>query len=92
MIERDSQRGKGCASPRLTGGWVRGEVTPIVTISENWFSAELNMMVLSKTSDPRNGESITKLSNVSLAEPDPSLFMPPLDYTIMEQDQPKVAQ
>ena len=80
MIEGVMAEGK-----RSTTTWPTGSVgndRPIVTISENWFSPELNMMVLNKTSDPRNGESITKLSNISLAEPDPTLFMPPPDYTI----------
>jgi hypothetical protein len=28
------------------------------------------------------GDSTTKLGDISLIEPDPALFMPPVDYTI----------
>lgn len=42
-------------------------------------------MVLMKNSDPRNGENITKLTNITLGEPDPALFQPPSDYTIVDE-------
>jgi hypothetical protein len=42
------------------------------------------MNVLYKGSDPRCGGMTTQLSSISLAEPDPSLFIPPADYTIAE--------
>jgi hypothetical protein len=42
------------------------------------------MAVLTRTSDPRRGESTTKLTNISRAEPDPSLFQPPAGYEIVD--------
>jgi len=41
-------------------------------------------MILQDRSDPRSGETITKLQNVSRAQPDPSLFQPPPDYQILD--------
>ncbi len=62
-----------------------GNDRPIVTTSETWFSSELKVMVLSKFSDPRNGDQTTRLTNISQAEPDASLFMPPSGYTVVDE-------
>jgi len=60
-----------------------GNDQPIVTVSETWYSEELNMEVLTKESDPRTGETTVRVS-VDTSEPDPSLFRPPADYKITE--------
>ena len=49
---------------------------------ENWVSIELRVLVLRKL--PRYGNTISRLTHVSLAEPDPVLFAPPADYTIKD--------
>lgn len=54
-------------------------------ISEQWFSDELQVLVMTKHNDPRSGESIYRLRNVLRGEPDPSLFMVPGDYTLQER-------
>jgi hypothetical protein len=61
-----------------------GNERPIVTVSERWYSPELQVVVMSKTSDPRVGETTYRLANITRAEPDPSLFQVPPDYTIKE--------
>jgi hypothetical protein len=43
------------------------------------------MPVLTTTSDPRRGENTMKFTNISRAEPDPSLFQPPDGYEILDQ-------
>lgn len=66
-----------------------GNDRPIVATTETWISDQLGgVMVLSKTDDPRYGETTTALKNVNLAEPDPSLFMPPAGYQITEDAGP----
>lgn len=67
-----------------------GNDGPITVVSEDWFSAELKVSVLSKSSDPRSGESTMKLTNLSQAEPDASLFQVPGDYTIEDAQKPTV--
>ncbi len=62
----------------------QGNDRPITDSSENWFSRELKLTVLSKQDSARFGESVTKLINISRAEPDASLFQPPPDYTVVE--------
>lgn len=76
---------------RRTTTWGAGTVgndREIVVTNETWFSKQLQIAVLTKTSDPRSGDSTTKLANVSLIEPDPALFMPPMDYTIKDTSAP----
>ncbi len=59
-----------------------GNDRPLTTISETWMSHELNRSILTKSSDPRSGETTTRLINISRAEPDPALFQVPADYQI----------
>ena len=42
------------------------------------------MLVLTRHSDPRTGESGYRLTNIVRAEPDHSLFMVPPDYTVKD--------
>ncbi len=65
-----------------------GNDREIVATNESWFSKKLKVEVLTKTSDPRMGDSSTKLTNISLIEPDPALFVPPADYTIKDPGSP----
>ena len=51
---------------------------------EIWRSPELKVTVLSKNSDPRSGESTTRLTNISRAEPDAASFQVPPDYEIID--------
>ncbi len=61
-----------------------GNERPLVTVTERWYSAQLQATVLSTTKDPMMGESTYRLVNVSLAEPAASLFEIPADYTLTE--------
>ena len=67
-----------------------GNDRPITTVSETWTSPDLKTVVLSKTSDPRYGESTTKLTNIVMAEPDPALFQIPADYSIVDEPVPGI--
>jgi len=57
-----------------------GNERPIETIYEKWYSDELQMVVFSKSSDPRFGEQTYRLTNINRSEPDPALFQPPPGY------------
>jgi hypothetical protein len=61
-----------------------GNLQPIKVVSEQWFSPDLQLLVLTKHSDPRTGENIYRLQNIVRAEPDRSLFTLPPDYTLRE--------
>lgn len=61
-----------------------GNEQPITIVSEQWRSPELNLLILTRHSDPRSGDSSYRLLNIVRAEPDRSLFMVPADYTVRE--------
>jgi hypothetical protein len=59
-----------------------GNARPIEIVTERWYSAELRVVVFSRRADPRFGETIYRLVNITQAEPDGSLFQVPADYTL----------
>jgi len=61
-----------------------GNEQPIVVTSEQWRSPELNVLVMTRHSDPRTGDSTYRLQNIVRAEPDRSLLMVPSDYTVKD--------
>jgi hypothetical protein len=73
---------------RRTLTWPTGALgndRPFAAVTETWRSRDLKIMILNKTTDPRYGERTHRLTNLSLSEPDPALFVPPPDYQIVEQ-------
>jgi hypothetical protein len=61
-----------------------GNEQPIQVVTERWYSADLQANVLVKHSDPRNGDTVTRYTNVSRAEPVPTQFQVPGDYKVNE--------
>lgn len=59
-----------------------GNAQPIQIVHETWMSPDLKVPVMVKSSDPRFGTTVTQLTNITRAEPDPSLFQTPSDYTV----------
>jgi len=80
-----------CDGTRVTSTIPAGEIgndRAIQIVSEEWFSAELQTTVMTKSSDPMHGENIFRLTNVKRAEPDKSLFEIPAGYTVKEDGPP----
>jgi hypothetical protein len=65
-----------------------GNEAPIQVVTERWYSADLQMAVLTRRSDPRSGETVTRLTNVSRSEPSPALFQVPSDFKVTEHAAP----
>jgi TonB family protein len=61
-----------------------GNERPIEIVSERWYSAELQTVVMTRHSDPRTGENVYRLENINRTEPQASLFQVPSDYTVSE--------
>src|SRR6266851_1147873 len=61
-----------------------GNEKPITITSEHWYSSDLQMVVMSKRSDPRFGDTTYTLTNIQRQEPDASLFAVPSDYTVKQ--------
>ena len=62
-----------------------GNDQPLVRVCENQYSEELKLTILSKCSDPRAGDTVTRLENLERTDPDPALFQVPPDYTVVEE-------
>jgi hypothetical protein len=62
-----------------------GNDRPIQISTESWYSADLQMNVMTKHSDPRTGDESFRLTNISRAEPAAYLFQPPAGYQINER-------
>ena len=61
-----------------------GNERPIEIVTERWYSPELQLVVMSRHSDPRTGETTYKLTNINRAEPAKSLFEVPAGYTVKD--------
>jgi hypothetical protein len=61
-----------------------GNDRDIVNVSEIWRNQELRLTMLHVQSDPRDGETTTKIENLSRTQPDPNLFQLPADYKIVD--------
>jgi hypothetical protein len=61
-----------------------GNERPIDIVHEQWYSPELQLMVMTRTSDPRSGETTYKLTNINRSEPAKTLFEVPSDYTVKD--------
>jgi len=61
-----------------------GNEQPIQTVVESWYSADLKTTVLSRRSDPRSGETVTRYTNINRTEPAHSLFEVPADYKLSD--------
>jgi hypothetical protein len=61
-----------------------GNERAIEIVSERWYSPELQLVVMTRHSDPRSGETTYKLTNINRTEPAKSLFEVPAGFTIRE--------
>jgi hypothetical protein len=61
-----------------------GNTLPIEIVNERWYSPELKVVVLTRQSDPRLGETVYRLTNIDRSEPPPDLFKVPDGFTIQD--------
>jgi hypothetical protein len=66
-----------------------GNDLPIEVVYERWYSPELQLVVLSKHSDPRFGVQTYRLTNIIRSEQPITLFSPPADYRPADEKSPK---
>ena len=74
----------GTRTTRIIDAGSQGNEKPIVSVTETWFSAELDTTVLSEGDDGQSGHSMMKLVNITRTEPDAQLFQVPPDYTVKD--------
>lgn len=86
-LGRQTMEGVGADGSRVTQtipAGAMGNELPIQVVTERWYSPDLHMDVLMRRNDPRYGETVTRLINISRAEPSHTLFEPPADYKTVE--------
>jgi hypothetical protein len=83
MIEGVNSDGSRVTST-LEAGTI-GNDRPIQSVSERWFSQDLQTVMMTKHTDPRMGEESFRLVNVSRAEPAAYLFQIPAGYQLIDQ-------
>ncbi|MET0626782.1 MAG: hypothetical protein ABW250_27865 [Pyrinomonadaceae bacterium] len=59
-------------------------------VSERWFSPELQVIVMSRQSNPSVGEKVYRLTDITLVEPAPTLFEIPAGYGVVDGDEPRI--
>ena len=61
-----------------------GNASPILIVTEQWYSPDLQVIVKSTRSDPRFGQTTYTLTNVQRTEPAAALFTVPSDYAVSQ--------
>ena len=70
-------------SVTIAAGMV-GNDRPFDVTSERWTATDLNVVVLSRSDDPRVGSTEYRLTSVVRTEPPPALFVVPSGYRIVD--------
>lgn len=65
-----------------------GNDRPLEVVSERWYSPELQLVILSKHTDPFSGENVYRLTNIKRDEPTLTLFEVPAEYRVTEEHPP----
>ena len=86
MIEGVMARGSRTVQTWPPGS--RGDNRLLVSMGENWYSDEIRETILTRTVNPRGGESTMRATNIDRTEPPAELFTPPPDYTVVDETGP----
>jgi hypothetical protein len=74
----------GTKTTRTIEAGAMGNEQPIVSVTDSWYSRDLQVVVLNQTDDGQSGHNSMKLVNIVRAEPSSQLFLVPSDYTVKE--------
>jgi len=80
----DGVQAEGTRTTTVIPAGAIGNQQEITVVSEQWFSPDLEILLMTKHSDPRTGETSYTLSGIVRAEPAAGTFDVPGDYTIRE--------
>ncbi|HVP88568.1 MAG TPA: hypothetical protein VMU79_10855 [Casimicrobiaceae bacterium] len=85
----DGVRADGKRTTRTIPAGAIGNEKPIAIVSEQWFSPDLNVVVMTRNLDPRSGETVYRLTNIKRGEPSADLFRVPTDYKVRNEERPE---
>jgi hypothetical protein len=75
---------KGTRTTITIPAGAEGNERPMQIVDERWYSPDLQANIKTIHTDPRMGETVFTVTNVSRSNPDASLFQVPADYQISE--------
>lgn len=75
---------EGMRQTRVVAEGTIGNDRPFTITAETWYSRELDIDMELTSSDPRMGVQTHTMTNVSLGEPDPKYFEPPVGYEVVD--------
>jgi hypothetical protein len=76
---------EGTRITRTLAAGQAGNERPLDITSEVWYSTELQVVLLNRTTDPRFGETVYKLIDITRDEPIQSLFAVSSEYTLRDE-------
>lgn len=76
----------GTKTTRTIAPGAMGNEQPVVSVSDSWYSRDLQIVVLNETDDGQSGHTMMKLVDVVRSEPNSQLFVIPQDYTVKESN------
>jgi hypothetical protein len=79
---------EGTRTTTITPAGEIGNRLPIEVTEERWYSPRLQTLVMRERRDPRSGDTVYRLTNINLNEPERSLFEVPADYTLRDETKP----
>jgi len=82
-------QGVAAEGRRVTNTIAAGEIgndRPIEVVRESWYSSELQITIMSTTSDPRIGTTTYQVTSLQRGEPSQSLFEVPAEYTTVKEN------
>jgi hypothetical protein len=65
-----------------------GNDKPIVITTETWMSRELNIRILATKMDPREGTTVTRVTDIFHTEPQAALFVVESSYKVVDETAP----
>jgi hypothetical protein len=77
-------RGEGTQTTITIPAGAIGNEQPIHVVSERWYSPELQVVLMTRRSDPRFGDTVYRLTNIIRVEPSADLFEVPHGYRVEE--------
>jgi len=93
QLGKQTIEGVVCEGTRATRSIPAGQIgndRPIQIVTERWYSPDLQTVVMSRITDPLNGDVTYKLTAINRAEPPADLFQIPADYTVMQANETKL--
>ena len=75
----------GNRTTTTTPAGAQGNEKPLDLMEEYWTARDTGIVMIHIEDEPREGRTTAEVTDLTLADPDPSLFAPPPDYKLMEQ-------